>query len=99
MLCAALPVPIVIPELVAVRVPSLVKSPPSVRAKLLPEVLSVARVLIVRGTALLNTLAPFMVIVPVLVIITPPVAAKVASHSAPAVRAVAVLYRSVAAAP
>ena len=53
----------------------------------------------VSGTEALKVLAAFNVIVPVLAIITPPVAANGVIHSTPAVRAVAVLYCSVAAAP
>ena len=50
----------------------------------------------VKGTVLLNTFAPFIVIAPVLVMITPPVAANGVIHSGPAVRAVVVLYCRVA---
>ena len=52
--------------------------------------------LTVSGTDTLNTLAAFMVMVPVLAIITPPVAANGVIHSTPAVLEVAVLYCNVA---
>ena len=52
--------------------------------------------LIVKGTEALKTLAPFKVTVPLL-IMTPPVAAKVVNHSGPAV--IVVSYCKVADAP
>ena len=48
-------------------------------------------VLIVSGTVEPNVFAALVVMLPVLAIVTPPVAAKVLIHSAPAVRSVAVL--------
>ena len=53
----------------------------------------------VKRTEVLNTLAPFSVIAPVLAMITPPVAANGVIHSGPAARAVVVLYCRVAAEP
>ena len=52
--------------------------------------------LIVKGTEALKTLAPFKVTTPLLMI-TPPVAAKVANHSGPAVMVLS--YCKVAEAP
>ena len=99
MLCVPVPL-IVMAELPAVNVPLLIKLPPSVSAKLLAEVLSVAPLLMVSGTLVLNTLAASKVIVPVLAMMTPPVAANVASHSlVDTVLAVEVLYCNVAEEP
>jgi len=64
---------------------------------LLDEVFKVEPLFMVKGTDELKTFAPFMVIAPVLPMITPPVAANGVIHSGPAVRAVVVLYCSVAA--
>ena len=53
----------------------------------------------VKGMEAFRTLAAFMVMVPVLLIFTPPVAAKGVIHSAPAFLEVAVLYINVALVP
>ena len=95
MLCDAIVLAIVIGDALAVNapVPVLIKLPPRVKLRSLDaSVFSVAPLLIVKGTLALKTLSPFNFIAPVLAIITPPVAANVLSHSAPAVREVAVLY-------
>ena len=97
---ASVPV-IVTAELPAVKVPALTKFPWKVRARLL--VARVAAEFIFKGTLLLfpNVLASFMVIVPVLLMITPPVSVEVidAGHSTPAVLPVAVLYCKIAFVP
>ena len=96
---AAVPV-IIIAEAPAENVPPLLlKSPPNVSWKLFVFVDKLAPLLIVSRTEALKTLAAFKVIVPVFAIITPPDAAKVANHSAPAVREVAVLYCKLAFVP
>ena len=82
---------VMIPEMVmdeafAVKVPELLKFPPNDNARLfVPSVFKVAPVLIVNGTEELNTLFVFKVMIPVLAMITPPVAAKGVIHSAPTV--------------
>ena len=75
-LCVVIVPVITIGEAFATKVPSLLKLPPRVKLKLLDEVFKVAPLLIVRGTEALKTLASSRVIVPVLAITTPPVAAK-----------------------
>src|SRR4030042_2262209 len=81
MLCVDVVPAMVIAELPADKVPSLIKSPWKVKPKL--DVLRVAPVLMLRGTFVLfpNCLEAFNVIVPVFLIITPPVAANEVIHS------------------
>ena len=90
MLCATIVFAMTIDELPAVKVPPLLtKSPPRVNWRF--AVASVAPLLMVRGTPALKTSAEFKVILPVFSMVTPPVAVNGVRHSAPAVRAVAVL--------
>ena len=92
MLCVAAVPLIVIGDTLAVKVPSLTKLPPRDKDLLLAAfVFKVAPAIIVSGTYTLKTLLALIVIIPILSMITPPVAANGVSHSAPAVRAVGVL--------
>lgn len=97
MLWVAMVLSMTIGELPAVNVPELVKLPPKLTWKF--PVFNDAPELIANGIDALNTLAAFIVMIPVLAMFTPPVAANGVIHSTPAVLAVVVLYRSVAAAP
>jgi hypothetical protein len=94
--CVLVPVMVIV-EVPPVRVPLLIKLPLNVSPKF--PVASVAPLLIVSGIPALNTFAAFIVIVPVLAMITPPVAVNGVFHSLPAVLDVGVLYRKVAAEP
>ena len=78
-------------------VPVRTKFPPRVSPKL--PVARVEPVFIVYGIEVLKTLASVMVIVPVLPIITPPVAANGVIHSTPESLLVVVLYWRVALPP
>ena len=98
MACVAALLAMVTPPEPDVNAPLIVKLPPTV-SKLAPGV-NVAPALIVNGTLAFNTLAPGIVMAPVLAITMPPVAEKGVIHSSVvAVRAVAVLYLSVALPP
>jgi hypothetical protein len=82
-LCDAVPA-IVTPPLVPLMLPPLlIKSPSRVNKKLDNE--RTDPLLIVNGEPALNTFAVFMVIVPELSTITPPVATKGVIHSTPVV--------------
>ena len=88
---------IIIGELPAVKVPLFTKLPPKFTWRF--PVAIVAPLAIVKGAFELNTLAAFIVMIPVLIVVTPPVAANGEIHSTPAVLDVVVLYCSFEAAP
>ena len=81
MVCAAIIFVIIITELPAVNVPLLEKSPPNVRPKLF--VSSLAPLSMISGADKFKTLAAFNVIIPALVIVTPPEELNGVIHSCP----------------
>jgi hypothetical protein len=94
--CGAVPAIVTVPVPLAVP-PLLIKLPFNARVKV--DIDKVAPLLTVNGAVAVKVLFALKVIVPVLEIITPPVAAKLFIHSVPAMRDVDVLYCNAAVAP